>query len=146
MKEVARQAIEAVGNSGFLAYLKNSGVDKVNFTLVQDDKQINVIIVSEQKIIEKAKTTVSSLNNMLSAGKLADSNGIKKLDENSKTLIENSKITSEGKNFVLNFALPKPVAQGIITKTLKERAEKRAVLQPKSSADTNSNSQNATVK
>jgi hypothetical protein len=83
---------------------------------------------------------------MLSGIKLADSSGLKKLDDNSKTLIENSKITTEGKNFVLNFALPKPVAQGIITKTLKERAEKRAVQQPKSSADTNSNSQNAAVK
>jgi len=146
MREVARQAIEAVGNSGFLAYLKNSGVDKVSFTLVQDDKQINVIILSEQKDSNKAKTTVSSLNSLLSLAKLADSNGLKKLDENSKTLIENSKITSQGKNFVLNFALPKQTAQDIITRTLKERAEKRAVLQPKSSVDVNSNSKTLSVK
>jgi len=146
MKEVARQAIEAVGNSGFLAYLKNSGVDRVTFTLVQDDKQINAIIVSDQKTPEKAGTTASGFNTLLSGLKLLDQNGLKKLDDNSRTLIENSKITSEGKNFVLNFALPKPVAQGIITKTLKERAEKRAVQQPKSSAETNSNSQNAVAK
>lgn len=146
MREVARQAIEAVGNSGFLAYLKNSGVDKVNFKLVQDDKQINVIIVSEQKDVNVAKSTVSSFNLMLSGLKLADTNGWKKLDENSRTLIENSKITSEGKNFVLNFTLPKQAAQDIITKTLKERAEKRAVQQPKSSADINSNSKTALAK
>lgn len=146
MKEVARQAIEAVGNSGFLVYLKKSGVDKVNFTLVQDDKQINVIIVSEQKTPEKAGTTASSFNTLLSGLKFADANGLKKLDENSKTLIENSKITSDGKNFVLNFALPKQTAQDIITKTLKDRAEKRAVQQPKSSAETNSNSKTALVK
>lgn len=146
MKEVARQAIEAVGNSGFLVYLKNSGVDKVNFTLVQDDKQINVIIVSEQKDLNKAKTTASSLNNMLSIVKTLDANGVKKLDENSKVLIENSKITSDGKNFVLNFALPKQTAQDIITKTLKDRAEKRAAQQPKSSADVNSNSKTALAK
>ncbi len=146
MREVARQAIEAVGNSGFLAYLKNSGVDKVNFKIVQDDKQINVIIVSEQKNSNKAKTTVSSLNILLSGLKFADAQGLKKLDENSKTLIENSKITSEGKNFVLNFALPKPIAQDIITRTLKERAEKRAVQQPKSSADIKSNSNTAQAK
>ncbi len=140
MREVARQAIEAVGDSGFLAYLKNSGVDKVNFKIVQDDKQINVIIVSEQKNPNTAKTTASSLNSLLSVAKLADTNGLKKLDENSKTLIENSKITAEGKNFVLNFALPKQTAQDIITRTLRERAEKRAVQQPKSSIDLNSNS------
>ena len=146
MREVARQAIEAVGNSGFLFYLKKSGVDKVNFTIVQDDKQINVIIVSEQKNINVAKSTVSNFNLMLSGLKLADTNGWKKFDENSKTLIENSKITSEGKNFVLNFALPKQTAQDIITKTLKERAEKRAVQQPKSSADINGNSNTAQAK
>lgn len=146
MKEVARQTIEAVGNSGFLIYLKKSGVDKVNFTLVQDDKQINVIIVSEQKTPEKAGTTASILNTLLSGLKFADANGLKKLDDNSKTLIENSKITSDGKNFVLNFALPKQTAQDIITKTLKDRAEKRAVQQPKSSAETNSNSKAALAK
>lgn len=145
MKEVARQAIEAVGNSGILVYLKNSGVDRVNFTLVQDEKQITVMIVSEQKTPETAGTTASRLNSALSLVKLADSNGIKKLDDNSKVLIENSKITSNGKNFVLNFALPKQAAQDIITKTLKDRADKRAG-QPKSSADTNSNSKTASAK
>jgi len=146
MREVAQQAIEAVGDSGFLAYLKNSGVDKVTFTLVQDDKQINAIIVSDQKTPEKAGTTASGFNALLSGLKLLDANGLKKLDDNSKALIENSKITSEGKNFVLNFMLPKQAAQDIITKTLKDRAEKRAVQQPKSSAETNSNSKTALSK
>lgn len=146
MREVARQAIEAVGNSGFLAYLKNSGVDKVTFTLVQDDKQINAIIVSDQKTPEKAKTSASGFNTLLSGLKFADANGFKKLDDNSKTLIENSKITSDGKNFVLNFMLPKQTAQEILTKTLKDRAEKRAVQQPKSSAETGGNSKTALAK
>ncbi|MCY7347834.1 MAG: hypothetical protein LH614_16675 [Pyrinomonadaceae bacterium] len=146
MKEVARQAIEAVGNSGFLVYLKNSGVDKVTFTLVQDDKQINAIIISDQKTPEKAGTTASGLNTMLSALKFADANGLKKLDDNSKTLIENSKVTNDGRNFVLNFALPKQNAQDIINKTLKDRAEKRAVQQPKSSAEINSDSKTALAK
>ena len=146
MSEVARQAIEAVGDSGFLFFLKESGVDKVNFTLVQDDKQMNVIIVSEQRDLNKARTTASTLNALLSGLKIADANGFKKLDENSKVLIENSKITSDGKNFVLNFALPKQTAQDIITKTLKDRAEKRAAQQPKSSADVNSNSKTALAK
>ncbi len=145
MIEIARQAIEAVGDSGFLAYLKNSGVDRVTFTLVQNDQQINAIIVSDQKTPEKAGTTASGFNAVLSTLKFADANNLKKLDDNSRALIENSKITSDGKNFVLNFALPKQAAQDIITKTLKDRAEKRAQ-QPKSSADTNSNSKTASAK
>jgi len=139
MVNVAKEAIEAVGNSGFLGYLKNIGVDKVKFTLVQDDKQIHVNIVSSQKDDNQAKSRASTFNALLSGLIFADENGLKKLDENSKTLVTNSKVTSEGKNFVFNFVLLKPAAQDLINRTLKERAEKKAN-QPNSSADINSNS------
>ncbi|MDQ3042316.1 MAG: hypothetical protein M3R11_08040 [Acidobacteriota bacterium] len=139
MVNVAKEVIEAVGNSGFLGYLKNIGVDKVKFTLVQDDKQILVSIVSSQKDDNQAKSRASSFNALLSGLMFADANGLRKLDENSKTLVKNSKVTSDGKNFVFNFELPKPAAQDLINRTLKERAEKKAN-QPNSSADINSNS------
>jgi len=140
MIEVAKEAIEAVGNSGFLGYLKNNGIDKVNFKIVQDDKQISVIIVSDQKNTNKANATASAFNALLSGIKLLDENGLKKLDENSKTLVNNSKVTSEGKNFVLNFVLTKPAAQDLINRSLKERAEKKAKQQPNSSAEINNDS------
>ncbi|MDQ3712237.1 MAG: hypothetical protein M3388_08475 [Acidobacteriota bacterium] len=141
MVEVAKQAIEAVGNSGFLGYLKNIGVDKVNFTIVQNDKEISVIILSDQKIPEKADSIASSFNILLSGLIALDKNGIKKLDENSKTLVNNSKVTSEGKNFKLNFVLPKKDAQDLINRSLKDRAEKKAKQQqPNSSAELNNNS------
>ncbi len=139
MVDVAKEVIQAVGDSKFLNYLKANGVDRVNFTLVQDDKQIYIKIVSDQKNPERAGTTASGLNSMLSIAKLADANGFKKLDENSKTLIENSKVTSEGKNFILNFAIPKQDAQDIITRELKKRAEKRAAEQPNGNAEVNRN-------
>jgi hypothetical protein len=134
MVDVAKEAIEAVGNSGFLGYLKNYGIDKVNITLVQDDKQIYAIIVSDQKTPEKAGTTASGFNSLLSGIKLLDQNGLKKLDERSKALVNNSKVTSQGNNFVFNFTLSKPVAQDIINQSLKERAEKKAAQQPNSTA------------
>ena len=125
MVNVAKDAIEAVGNSGFLGYLKNNGIDRVNFTMVQDDKQIYVLIVSDQKTPEKAATTASGFNTLISGIKILDQNGLKKLDDNSKTLVENSKVSSDGKNFVLNFTIPKQNAQDLINKSLKERAEKK---------------------
>ena len=141
MVEVAKQAIAAVGDSGFLGYLKNIGVDKVNFTIVQNDKEISIIILSDQKMPEKAASIASSFNILLSGLVALDKNGIKKLDENSKTLVNNSKVTSEGKNFKLNFVLPKQQAQDLINRSLKERAEKKAKQQqPNSSAELNNNS------
>ncbi len=125
MVNVAKDAIEAVGNSGFLGYLKNNGIDRVNFTMVQDDKQIYVLIVSDQKTPEKAATTASGFNTLISGIKILDQNGLKKLDDNSKTLVNNSKVSSDGKNFVLNFTIPKQNAQDLINKSLKERAEKK---------------------
>ena len=125
MVNVAKDAIEAVGSSGFLGYLKNNGIDRVNFTMVQDDKQIYVLIVSDQKTPEKAATTASGFNTLISGIKILDQNGLKKLDDNSKTLINNSKVSSDGKNFVLNFTIPKQNAQDLINKSLRERAEKK---------------------
>ncbi|MBA2495343.1 MAG: hypothetical protein H0V31_11695 [Acidobacteria bacterium] len=139
MVNVAKDAIEAVGNSGFLGYLKNNGIDRVNFTMVQDDKQIYVIIISDQKTAEKAGTVASGFNTLLSGIKVLDQNGLKKLDENSKTLVNNSKVTSDGKNFVLKFTLPKQDAQNLINRSLKERAEKKNN-QPDNSSEVGQNS------
>lgn len=142
MIDVAKDTLQAVGDSGILRYLKNSGIDKVTIKLIQDDKQIYAIIVSDQKTPEKAGTTASGFNTLLSGVKLLDQNGFKKLDENSKTLINNSKITAEGKNFVLNFSIPKPLGQDLINRSLKERADKKNS-QPSNSGEA---SQNASAK
>ena len=146
MIDVAKHAIEAVGDSGFLAYLKNQGVDRVSFTLVQDDKQVYAIVVSDQKTPEKAGTAASGFNAILQAIKIADQTGIKKLDDNSKALVNNSKVTSQGKNFVFNFTLPKQDAQVIINRSLKERAEKKAAQQQPNSTAQNDNTNQKTAK
>ncbi len=147
MVNVAKDVIEAVGNSGFLSYLKNLGVDRVNFTMVQDEKQIFIKIISDQKTSEKAGTTASSFNTMISAIKVADTTGIKKLDDNSKTLLNNSKVTNDGKNFVLDFAIPKQDAQDIIVRELKKQADKKAAQQqPNSNADLGKNANANVVK
>ncbi|MDQ6785276.1 MAG: hypothetical protein M3033_00455 [Acidobacteriota bacterium] len=140
MVDVAKKALESVGNSGILSYLKIYGIDRVNFTLVQDDKQIYAIIKSEQKTPEKAQTSVSLINAALQGLIFADNNGIKKLDDNSKTLVNNSKVTSNGKSFILNFMIPKPMGQDLINRSLKERAAKKNSSQPGNSSGVNQNS------
>lgn len=145
MIDMAKDALQAVGDSGILGYLKNSGVDKINFKLIQDDKQIYAIIASDQKTPEKAKTTASQINIALQALIFADNNGLRKLDENSKTLVNNSKITNEGKNFILNFSVPKPVGQDLINRSLKERADKKNS-QPSNSGEASQNTSAKTGK
>ncbi|CAN5389485.1 hypothetical protein BH10ACI1_BH10ACI1_00070 [soil metagenome] len=141
---VAKESIEAIGDSGFLAYLKNFGVDKANLTLKQDDTQIYVLLVSDQKDANKANTTASGFNTMLQGLILADKNGITKLDDNSRLLVNNAKVTTDGKNFVLTVTIPKADAQAMINKTLKDRAEKKK--QTNSSVDKNNETNAQTTK
>jgi hypothetical protein len=119
MIDVAKAAIEAINNSGMFYYLKSQGVDKVDFTLVQDDKQIYAVISSSQKTEERAKSLSSGFNGLL----LVARNLVKEAEL--KTLIENSKVEPKGKNFVFNFAMPKPLVQEMINRKLQEAEAKK---------------------
>jgi len=137
MVNVAKDAIEAINNSGLFYYLKSLGVEKINFTLVQDDKQMYAIITSSQKDENKAKSISSGFNTLLSIAKTT----IK--EEELKTLINSAKVEQQGKNFILNFKIDKPVAQEMINKKLNEAQAKKN--QPNSTAQ-NDNTNQKTAK
>lgn len=121
MINTAKEALEALGQSGFLTYLRSLGVDKVNIYVVQDDNQISAVITSSQKSPERAKSIASGLNNYISIGKIAAKDPSDEL-----TLLKGATVTPDGSNFVLNFAVPKPVAQEMINRKLKEAQAKKA--------------------
>ncbi len=125
MIDTAKLAIEAVGDSGFLTYLKSLGVDKFALTLVQDDTQITAIISSPQKSENEAKTIASGLNGYISLGKTTVEN-----PSDERLLLDGAKVVADGKNLILNFVMPKPVAQEMINRKLKE-AQAKKEQQPK---------------
>ncbi len=125
MIDVGKAALEALGKSGYLTYLKNLNVEKFTATLVQNDEQITVLISSAQKTPEAAKTVASGLGLAISLGKQ-----ITEDPSDERTLLNGAKVSAEGKNFLLNFAIPKPIAQEMITRKLKEASAKKAA-QPK---------------
>jgi hypothetical protein len=132
MINVAKAAIEAVGDSGFLTYLKSLDVEKVTLTLVQDDEKINAVISSTQASPERAKVIASGLNSYISVGKIAVKN-----PSDERTLLDGARVVDEGKNFVLNFTIPKPVAHEMITRKLQEaQAKKLKEGQPSGDLDT----------
>ncbi|HEX8287605.1 MAG TPA: hypothetical protein VF556_06415 [Pyrinomonadaceae bacterium] len=133
MKNVAKSAVEAIGDSGLLTYLQRLGVENISFTLVQDEKQIYAVITSDQKSENKAKLVSSGLNNLLSIGKPT----IKEAD--TLTLLNAAKIEAQGKNFVLNFNLDKPIAQDLINRQLQKAQAKREQQQPNGTAVTKPN-------
>jgi hypothetical protein len=139
MIDVAKDAIEAIGNSGLLGYLRNLDVEKINFTLIQDDKQIYAIIASDQKSPERANTLTSGFNGLLKSAFLLDSTGMKKLGDDEKILLNSAKTSSKDKQFILNFAMPKKDAHEMINRNLEKEAKKRA----EKSNQPNSTAQNA---
>ena len=137
MVQVATTAIAAVGNSGWLGYLRNQGVEKINFTVVQDNDNLQVIITSEFAKPETANTVTSGLNLLIQAAFVADKINIKKLGEDEKVLLSNAKVLVNPENtkqFVLNFLLPKQTAQEMITRKLSEPEENPT--EPKKNGDT----------
>lgn len=141
MINVAKDAIEAIGDSGILTYLTRLDVEKVSFTLVQDDKQIYAIITSDQKSENQAKKISSGLNFYISAGKMT----VK--EEDILALLNASKVESQGKNFVLNFKLDKPLAQELIKRQLdKAQAKRQQQPQPSGNVDSKNSNLNAVKK
>jgi hypothetical protein len=131
MIDVAKSAIEAIGDSGLLTYLEKLGVENINFTLVQDDKEIYAVIMSDQKSESKAKTISSGLNTAISLGKAT----VK--EEDTLALLNAAKVESKGKSFVLNFKLDKPVGQELMKRALdKAQAKRQQQQQPNGTAVT----------
>lgn len=120
MIEIAKQAIAAVGDSGWLIYLRTQGIDKITYQVLQDNDQIQVLITSDQPTPERANTITSGLKGAIEAALLLDQNNIKKLGDDEKTLLRGAMPMANGKQFILNFSLPKPVAQEMITRRLRD--------------------------
>jgi hypothetical protein len=118
--EIAKQAMLVIGDSGWFGYLKAMGIKKIIFTLSQNDTELTAKILGEQKDENTAKTTASGLNTFILIGQ-------KTADGDEKVLLDKATVTPEGKMIVLNFAIPKQVAQEMITRKLQENERKETI-------------------
>lgn len=121
MVNVAKNAIEAIGDSGVFTYLRNMGAEQIKLTVAQDGETFSATVESEQKDENRANTMASGLNVMIQALKLLEREKIQKLDENAKILINGFlSPKADGKNVILNFALPKQTFKEMILRELKK--------------------------
>src|SRR5207247_611291 len=70
MIEVGKDALKALAESGYLSYLSIMDVEKVSATLVQDDNQITVTLVSSQKSEQRAGTVANGIKGAIMFGKV----------------------------------------------------------------------------
>lgn len=121
MIKVAKAAIEAVGDSGWLGYLRNLGAKEITITLMQNEQNLVVRVESETKSESEAKTLASGANTLISTTKQ-----FVKLGEDETKLINAAKTpTYQGKVFILDFQMTKPEAQEMMNRKLTEAWAKK---------------------
>jgi hypothetical protein len=126
---VAKDAVEKVGDSGWLVYLSDQGIKNLRIVFYQDEDELAANIISVLPSINKARTVSSGLNFFKSIAVASHNNGIKKLKDDEILLLNSGKIFNERNILKIDFNLKKDVAQQIINTRLQEyqadKAKKR---------------------
>ena len=125
MVGIAKDFIEAVNSSGLFGYLRNLGIEKIKFALVQDDSQIYGGIVSEQESAQRAMTVSSGFNTLLRMVSLMDESKQKRLSDEEKIFLQGVTANNEDKNLTLKFAYQKSVIHEMINRGLQELKQKK---------------------
>jgi hypothetical protein len=118
MVKAAKDAIEAVGNSGILVYLFDLGVEKITVNFLQNETSVLATFSSELANENKAKTIAGGFSGLMVLAKRNVKEG------EVKTLQDAINFSSEGKMFLINFAMPKAEAQRLLKNELQKVKEK----------------------
>ncbi|CAN5830430.1 hypothetical protein BH18ACI4_BH18ACI4_27040 [soil metagenome] len=121
--EVAKEMVSAIGDSGMLSFLRDPSKVKDPTKLSCDEMPLQVTIKLDQDNIaaevesqadspERAVQMAKGYNTLLAVGQFA------KRGHDEEVLYRNTKVTSEGKQILVNFSMPRPTASEILKKQL----------------------------
>jgi hypothetical protein len=125
MVKLVQDAILAVGDAGWFGYLDKLKAKNVVITVEQNNDVLVASVRADQPTESDAKQAASGLNTILAIAVPAA-----KGDE--QTFLRQAAVTAEGKTFVLNFNIPKSLAQELIQRKLAESKEPKG--EPNSTA------------
>lgn len=115
MEKLVQDWILAVGDAGWFGYLDKLKSKRLTITVEQNDTQLVASIRADQPSENFARTAASGLNGLLQIAAT-------QVKDDDKIFLENANVTNEGKTFLLNFVLAKPVVQEMIQRKLAEHA------------------------
>jgi hypothetical protein len=121
--DVAKDMVSAIGDSGMLSFLRDPRKVTDPTKLTCDAMPLQVTIKLDQSdIVAKVETQAESperavqmakgYNTLLAVGEFA------KRGHDEEILYRNTKVTSEGKQILVNFSMPRPMASEILKKQL----------------------------
>lgn len=115
MEKLVQDWILAVGDAGWFGYLDKFKAKTVVITVEQNDTDLIASVRADQPTEELANSQASGFRLLLQGAALA-------VKDDEKTFLERANVTSDGKAFILNFAIPKPIVQEMIQRKLNETA------------------------
>jgi hypothetical protein len=115
MEKLVQDWILAVGDAGWFGYLDKLKAKQLVITIEQNDTELVASVKADQPDANYASTAASGLNSLLQIAAT-------QVKDDEKTFLEKANVKTEGKTFVLNFAIPKPVVQQMIQRKLNETA------------------------
>ena len=124
MIEIGKSVIEAINDSGFFIYLSQLGAEKIDFTLAQDDTQTYVVFISELATVQRAMTAASGLNTLIKINSFSAKNDTKRLNDETRILMDGMTVNGEDKKLVIKMAYEKSFVQELINRKLKESEKK----------------------
>lgn len=121
--DVAKDMVAAIGDSGMLSFLRDPSKVKDPTKLSCDAMPLQVTIKLDQNDIaakvetqadspERAVQMAKGYNTLLAVGEFA------KRGHDEEILYRNTKVTSEGKQILVNFSMPRPTASEMLKKQL----------------------------
>jgi len=114
--DLFRRLVEALNDSGFLAYLQPISQDNpsatVKITVRQGEKEVLATVESEASSPQRAESLAKALNNLLYFG--AGS----RAGHDEEVLMKNTNAAPDGKRVVVNFSMPRQSVVDMIKKQL----------------------------
>ncbi len=121
--DVAKDMVSAIGDSGMLSFLRDPrkvtdpaklscNAMPLQVTIKLDQNDIAAKVESQADSPERAVQMAKGYNTLLAVGEFA------KRGHDEEILYRNTKVTSEGKQILVNFNMPRPTASEMLKKQL----------------------------
>jgi hypothetical protein len=121
--DVAKDMVSAIGDSGMLSFLRDPrkvtdptklscDAMPLQVTIKLDQNYIAAEVESQADSPERAVQMAKGYNTLLAVGEFA------KRGRDEEILYRNTKVTSEGKQILVNFSMPRPTASEMLKKQL----------------------------
>lgn len=117
---VAKDAVEKVGDSGWLVYLSDAGIKNVRIEFYQNEESLAADIMAIMPNENRARSLSIQFNTWVQGAIFAHNNNIKKFKDDELVLLRAADFEFERNLLKVKFNLKKDVAHPIINTRLKE--------------------------